>query len=156
MKSPIQLFAAIAILLATATVAAQVYKWVDKDGKVQYSDQAPPAGATKSEAKKVETSPAAAAVADAPPGKALQDRAKDYEKRQKAAADKSKKDADAQKGADIEEANCQAAKASLRDMESGKPIKRSNDKGESVYMSDEDKQAEAAKARAVVAKSCKD
>ena len=43
MKSPVQLFTAVAILLATATVAAQVYKWVDKDGKIQYSDTPPPA-----------------------------------------------------------------------------------------------------------------
>lgn len=155
MKSPIQLFAAIAILLATATVAAQVYKWVDKDGKVQYSDQAPPASATKTEAKKVETGPAAASVADAP-AKALQDRAKAYDKRQKDAADKAKKDADTQKNADLEEANCKAAKSAQRDMESGKPIMRSNDKGESVFMTDEEKQAEATKARAAVAKSCKD
>ena len=46
MKSPVQLFIAMAILLATATVAAQVYKWVDKDGKVQYTDTPPPASAT--------------------------------------------------------------------------------------------------------------
>ncbi len=156
MKSPIQLFAAIAILLATATVAAQVYKWVDKDGKVQYSDQAPPAGATKTEAKKVETSPAAASVADALPGKALQDRAKDYDKRQKAAGEKAKKDAEAQKDAEAEDSNCKAAKSSLRDMESGKPIRRSNDQGESVFMTDEEKLAEATKARAAMAKSCKD
>ena len=55
MKSPIQFFIAIAILLATATVAAQVYKWVDKDGQVQFTDTPPPPGATKSEAKKVDT-----------------------------------------------------------------------------------------------------
>ena len=66
MKSPVQLFTAVAILLATATVAAQVYKWVDKDGKIQYSDTPPPATATKTEAKKVDTSPAAASTAAAP------------------------------------------------------------------------------------------
>ena len=45
MKSPVQLFAAIAIFLATATVAAQVFKWIDKDGKVNFSDTPPPAEA---------------------------------------------------------------------------------------------------------------
>lgn len=59
MKSPIQIFIAIAILLATATVAAQVYKWVDKDGRVQYSDQPPPA-----DAKEVKSAPKRAT----PPG----------------------------------------------------------------------------------------
>ena len=32
---------ALTVLLA-ATVSAQVYRWVDKDGKVHYSDQKPP------------------------------------------------------------------------------------------------------------------
>jgi hypothetical protein len=67
MKSPIQLFIAIAILLATATVAAQVYKWVDKDGRVQYSDQPPPADAkeVKSAPKRLTPPPATASAANA-------------------------------------------------------------------------------------------
>jgi Domain of unknown function (DUF4124) len=61
MKSPIQIFVACAVLLATATVAAQVYKWVDKDGRIQYSDQpAPP------DAKEVKTAPKRAATKAAP------------------------------------------------------------------------------------------
>lgn len=55
MKSPVQLFAALAILLATATVAAQVFKWIDKDGKVNFTDTPPPAEAVKGEAKKIVT-----------------------------------------------------------------------------------------------------
>ena len=77
MKSPIQLFIAIAILLATATVAAQVYKWVDKDGQVQYSDTPPPPGATKAEAKKVDTGSSAPA-STAP---TLETRVKNFDKR---------------------------------------------------------------------------
>ena len=66
MKSPVQLFAAIAIFLATATVAAQVFKWIDKDGKVNFSDTPPPAEAVKGEAKKLTVLPAATAPAPAP------------------------------------------------------------------------------------------
>jgi len=35
------------VLIAAATASAQVYRWVDKDGKVHYSDQAPPDAAAK-------------------------------------------------------------------------------------------------------------
>lgn len=68
MKSPLQLFVAIAVLLATATVAAQVYRWVDKDGKVHFSDTPPPTDSKGTAAKKVDVRPASGAAA--PPQKA--------------------------------------------------------------------------------------
>lgn len=37
------------LLLLTGNANGQVYKWVDGEGKVQYSDQLPPAGASKNE-----------------------------------------------------------------------------------------------------------
>ena len=154
MKSPIQLFIAIAILLATATVAAQVYKWVDKDGQVQYSDTPPPPGATKAEAKKVDTSNAAASTSPVP-APPLQDRNKDFEKRRTDAAENAKKtDETRKKDADNDE-NCKAARASLRDLESGRPIRRTNDQGEITIMNDEDREAELLKVRAAAAASCK-
>ena len=36
---------AVAAMLAAATAGAQMYRWVDKDGKVQYTDTPPPASA---------------------------------------------------------------------------------------------------------------
>lgn len=43
----------ILLLLLIFSVAAngQVYKWVDADGKTQYTDQPPPSGAAKDESK---------------------------------------------------------------------------------------------------------
>ena len=108
MKSPVQLFIALAILLATATVAAQVYKWVDKDGKVQYTDTPPPANATKSEARKIDTAPPVATKADAPT-KSLQDRAKDFDKRKADDAEKAKKIEADQQNAAANAASCRDA-----------------------------------------------
>ena len=155
MKSPIQLFIAIAILLATATVAAQVYKWVDKDGKVQYTDTPPPPGATKAEPKKVDT-PNSGVTTPPPAAKSLQDRSKDFDKRRADATEKEKKDAEAQKKAASDGEECKAAKNALIDLEGGRPINRANEKGERVYLSDDDRQAETARARAVVTASCKE
>ncbi len=154
MKSPIQLFIAIAILLATATVAAQVYKWVDKDGQVQYSDAPPPPGASKAEAKKVEASTPAAAAAGMP-APSLQDRAKGYDKRRADAAESAKKAEVARKNDETTDENCKSARAGLRDLESGRPIRRTNEKGEINVMTEEEREAELTKVRAAAAASCK-
>ena len=153
MKSPVQLFIAVAILLATATVAAQVYKWVDKDGKVQYSDTPPPTSATKTEARKVDTSPAAASTS--PPVKSLQDRAKDYDKRKTDAAEKTKKAETDQKNADASAANCSNARGALKDLETGRPITRTSETGAREYLDDEARQAEMTRARKTIADFCK-
>ena len=154
MKSPVQLFIAVAILLATATVAAQVYKWVDKDGKVQYSDTPPPASATKTEAKKVDTAPAAAAVGNSPT-KALLDRAKDFDKRKADDAEKAKKSEADQKTAAGNATNCSDARAAVRELETGRPIARTSEAGAREFLSDEARQTEMARAQKSVADFCK-
>lgn len=153
MKSPVQLFIAAAILLATATVAAQVYKWVDKDGKVQYSDTPPPATATKTEARKIDAPPLAASVAA--PAKSLQERAKDYDKRKTDVAEKAKKSEADQQKAEIDAANCSDARAALRQLETGRPITRTSETGSREYLDDEARQAEMTKARKSIEGFCK-
>ena len=153
MKSPVQLFIAAAILLATATVAAQVYKWVDKDGKVQYSDTPPPATATKTEARKIDAPPLAASVAA--PAKSLQERAKDYDKRKTDVAEKAKKSEIDQQKAEIDAANCSDARAALRQLETGRPITRTSETGAREYLGDEARQAEMTKARKSIEGFCK-
>jgi hypothetical protein len=178
MKTPLQLFIAIAILLATATVAAQVYKWVDKDGKVQYSDQPPPADAkeVKSAPRKVDirsaTGSAAAPAAPAPaaaaaPGKdapkasekdapkTLADRNKDFEKRRKDEADSAKKADDEAKRAKANEERCDQATRYLRDLESGRPISSSDRDGNRKLLEDEERAKEMARARESMNQSCK-
>ncbi len=45
-------FLAVLLALAALPAAAQMYRWIDKDGKVHYSDQPPPAAAKKLEEKR--------------------------------------------------------------------------------------------------------
>jgi hypothetical protein len=47
---------ALAALLVATAVSAQAYRWVDKDGKVHYSDSPPPAAAKNVEQKKLQGS----------------------------------------------------------------------------------------------------
>jgi Domain of unknown function (DUF4124) len=162
MKSPVQLFAALAILLATATVTAQVFKWIDKDGKVNFSDTPPPAEAVKGEAKKIAvptaagTPPAIASKTVAPPtAKSPADLAKDAEKKKTELAEKAKKDDETEKIAKQNEERCKEAKRYLSTLESGTPIKQANDAGETVFMSDAARTSETARAKAAATESCK-
>ena len=156
MKSPVQFFAAIAIFLATATVAAQVFKWIDKDGKVNFSDTPPPAEAVKGEAKKLTVLPAANTPAPAPAKvKIAVDQAKEAEKKKAELADKGKKDEAAEQNAKQNEERCKDAKRYLSTLDSGTPIRQSNDAGERVFMNDEQRASETARAKIAVTESCK-
>lgn len=155
MKSPVQLFIAVAILLATATVAAQVYKWVDKDGKVQYTDTPPAEGATKAEPKKLNLSTSTPTAAAGAPPKTLQDRAKDFDKRKTDAAEQAKKAEEMKKEADANAANCTAARTALRELESGRPMVRTSASGEREVVDDTARQADIEKARKSEAAFCK-
>ena len=43
----------------------------------------------------------------------------------------------------------------VRDLETGRPVRRTNEAGETVFMNDEERQAELAKARAAADATCK-
>lgn len=179
MKTPLRFFIAIAILLAAATVTAQVYIWTDKDGKVNYSDIPPPADAKGAAPKKLDTRsaagpgvtpPAKAAPAnakDAPKDakaskdapkegpKTLADRTKDFDKRRADEAEAAKKAADVERVAKANEARCSAATRSLRDFESGRPIASTDDKGERVILDDAARNNEMSRVRSIMKESCK-
>ncbi|HCG52616.1 MAG TPA: hypothetical protein DEX10_04350 [Betaproteobacteria bacterium] len=174
MKSPIQLFVALAILLATATVTAQVYKWVDKDGKVLYTDIPPPADG-KGAAKKLEiksgsgkteapTPKADAAkksndkdAAKSPPGKplTLEERNKESEKRRAEQAEAEKKAAEQAKIDKANQERCKEATRYMRDLETGRPISTTDDAGERKLLDDNTRAAERTRTRNVMNESCK-
>jgi hypothetical protein len=183
MKTPLRIFIAIAILLATATVTAQVYKWTDKDGKVQYSDIPPPPDAKGAAPKKIDArsatgpgvapapAPAKANTKDAPKDakaskdapkdspkegpKTLADRTKDFDKRRADEAEAAKKAADEERVAKANQARCSEATRYLRDLESGRPIANSDDKGERVLLDDAGRNNEVNRARTAMKESCK-
>jgi hypothetical protein len=171
MKTPIQLFVAVAVLLAAATVTAQVYKWVDKDGKVQYTDT-PPTVDAKGTPKKVDTRPASGSVvtpvapAKSAPAKdagkaapakplTLEERNKDSEKRRAEQMEAEKKAADQAKVDKAYQERCKEATRYLRSLESGRPISTTDDAGERKIMDDAARNAEVARARNAISESCK-
>jgi hypothetical protein len=157
--------AALAILLATATVTAQVFKWIDKDGKVHFSDTPPPAQTVKGDVKKMTVNAPApsggstAAKPAEPTKSGARGRSDKNEKGEKGEkvdpAEAARKAEDADKLAKQNAAQCKEATRYLSTLETGAPIMRNNDAGERSYMSDDERSAEVARAKGTIAEACK-
>ena len=142
----------LALLGLALPAAAQLYKWVDKDGKVTYSDQPPPAG----QSKQINVGGGAPAPAAAPAaGRSAVDKDKDLNKNRAEAQAKAKVAAAAQERAKAEEAECVRAKAYLRTVTDGGRIATYDAKGERVLLDDKQIEEERVKARKAVDDTCK-
>jgi Domain of unknown function (DUF4124) len=140
-------------LCATPITHAQIYKWIDKDGKVQYTDQPPLPGASKADAQKViNTRPA---DSTAPADKPLKEKVKDSDKKKTEEAEKQKKDEETAKRAAQEKERCNEATIYLRSLQSGERIARNDANGERFFLEGEKRDAEVARAQQVVSESCK-
>lgn len=155
---------AIALALCVALPAsAQMYKWVDANGKVQYSDKPPPSNIKTEKLRAPPPAPAAAAAESK--GSASKDAAKAgpktaaeqeqaFRKRQldatKAQGEEAQKQADAR---DREE-NCKRAKAALANLQLGGRQARIDEKGERAFLDDKQIAQETAKAQQEAAAAC--
>jgi hypothetical protein len=151
----------LALLLASATAGAQMYKWVDKDGKVRYGDTPPPGAKT--------SSIAAPAPAAAPPAAKDAKGAKDAKQGPQTPAEREqeyrKRQADNAKAAEKAEAeardkvnrtgDCERAREHLRTLQSGQRIARTDSKGERVYLEDAQIAQEITEAQQSLQKLCK-
>ncbi len=152
---------AIGLLLAFAAAAsAQMYRWVDKDGRVRYSDTPPPAGikgTTLQQAPSTYAPPAAsdAAAKDANKGPLTPaEQEADFRKRQLDAQKAREKEEQASRDAQAKQYNCARAKDSLAGLESGQRVSRTNASGERYYIDDAQRDAEIARARQAVSSWC--
>lgn len=140
------------LLLACALACSsgafgQLYKSVDKDGRVTYTDQ-PPA-TTESKQLKINPGPS-----PAPPASA-KDRTKEQEKGKAAAGEKAKADEEAAKRAKANEERCASARAQLRNLGEGGRFTALDAKGERYFLDEQQVEAERAKAQKAVDESCK-
>jgi hypothetical protein len=142
------LWCAAALAIAT-TASAEIYKWVDKDGNVQYSDTPPAA---------VQAKPMSINAAPATPSAAQPtyvEREKEYQKRVADQKDASKKEEDSTKLAAQKEADCKQATAALQGLDMQIPIWRTDASGERTYLSDEQREAEKVRAQKAMDESCR-
>jgi hypothetical protein len=157
MKSTLLLFG---LLLVTAGASAQQYKWVDRNGRVQYGDVPPPGvSATPLRAPTGRSAPVPSAQPEAkaeakkgPLSAAEQEAA--FRKRQEEAEKDRQKQAQASEQAAARKENCTAAQNQLRTMESGQRIARTDANGERYFLDDAQVAQETAKARQAVQQWC--
>ena len=134
-------------LACTPVAFGQLYKSVDKDGRVTYTDQ-PPA-TTESKQLKINPGPS-----PAPPASA-KDRIKEQEKGKAASSEKAKADEEAAKRAKANEERCASARAQLRNLGEGGRFTALDAKGERYFLDEKQVEAERAKAQKAVDESCK-
>ena len=139
---------------------AQVYKWVDKDGKVQYSDQPPAPNQTTSVPQRLTSTSSSTAATPAAPGEKSDsekapDNNKEFEKRRTAAAEKAKKDEDAAKIALQKQESCNEAKGQVKSLESGIRISRTDANGERTFLDEDQRAKELERMQKIMADACK-
>ena len=163
---------AISLALCVALPAsAQTYKWVDSNGKVQYSDKPPPSNVKTEKLRAPPPAPApsapaggAAAAGDAKGG-AQKDAAKAgprtpaeqeqaFRKRQLEAAKAQEEAAKKQAQARDKAENCRRATAAVAHLELGGRQSRVDEKGERTFLTDQQIAQETAKARQEAAAAC--
>jgi hypothetical protein len=141
----------IALALSPAAVA-QLYKYVDKDGKTVYSDQPPP----NIDSKQINVpSSGRPSTTGAEAPKSALERDKDLEKSREEARDKLKKAAEVERKAAEAEYRCSQAKGAYATYAEGGRIHKYNDKGEREYLGDAEIEAERARTRREMDEACK-
>lgn len=148
--------AALFLAIVFATVAqAQQYKWVDKDGKTQYGDAPPPGvkGTSLKPPPGPTAPPAAAASKDGKKAPPTPEEA--FRKRQEEQKSAAEKTARTEKEAADRKRNCDNARDTLRNLESGTRISRTNEKGERYFVDDEQRAKEMQQQRGTVTEACK-
>lgn len=160
---------AFALCVAMAAASAQSYRWVDKDGKVYYGDSPPPgAKVTPLKSQPAPPPPPAAAGKDGakdagkdaakearkgPLTSAEQEQA--YRKRKLEEDEARKKEGDALAAETGRKQNCERSQETVRQLESGQRIARTDAKGEIYYVDDDLRIKELAAARRSAAEWCK-
>jgi hypothetical protein len=134
---------ALALAVAPAAFAQQLYKYVDKDGKTVYTDQPPVNTDTKQ--LNIQTGTTGA------PAKSALERDKDL---QKGRDEQAKKDSDAAKKAALKDVQCEGAKRSYAEWDSGARMTRIDDKGERVYLTDEEIDAGRSRSKQAMDTAC--
>lgn len=145
----------LALALAFAPVAnAQLYKYVDKDGKTVYSDQ-PPANIDSKQINIQSGKSSDTPVPSGPANKTYVERDKELAKSREDAREKQKKSEDAAKKTEADVERCNQAKSAYQTYANGGRIHKYNDKGEIIYLGDAEIEAERDRTQREMEEACK-
>ena len=141
----------LACVLALAPIAsAQMYKYVDKNGKTVYTDQPPPDADSKN--MRIPSS----AIGSAPPaGRSAVAQDRENQKGKEKAAEGAKKEEEKAAYAKAEAERCESAKAAYQQYAMGGRIAKLNEKGEKEFLGDAEIDAARERSRAQMEQLCK-
>ena len=141
----------LACALALVPIAsAQMYKYIDKNGKTVYTDQPPPEVDSKN--MRIPSS----AIGNAPPaGKSAVAQDKENQKGKEKVAEGAKKEEEKAAYAKAEAERCESAKAAYQQYAMGGRIAKLNDKGEKEFLGDAEIDAARERSRAQMEQACK-
>jgi len=156
----------VGLLMLCITLPAQAqWKWKDAQGKIQYSDLPPPQGTPEKDImqrppgaqQRITLRPFGASApenpvasgpttptASAPP----MTRAQELEQQ-------AKQREEIKRAAEVKKENCRDYENNLDTLQSGRRIRKENDKGEQVYLDADQIAAEIQRTRALIAKQCR-
>lgn len=148
-------FLLIFLILASSNAFAEVNKWVDDQGRVHYSDQAPPPEVqSKALRSASEGAGSASGVAGTGEPTFVQQEAALKRAQQAQQADAAQAAAK-QATADALKANCNSAQQNLRNLQSGVRMMDVNSSGERYYIDDAQRQQRIDKAQQDISNYCK-
>lgn len=156
----------LALLLAAGPAGAQLYRWVDKDGKVHYGNTPPPGAKTSTiTAPPPGSPPPAAASKDAKDSKDAKaakkgpltaaEKEQDYRTRREEAQKAAEKDEDERRAKAERAEGCNRSKEQLRTLQSGERIARTNSSGERYFLDESQVAQEVSKAQQSMQQACK-
>ncbi|MBT8447703.1 MAG: DUF4124 domain-containing protein [Gammaproteobacteria bacterium] len=140
---------ALVIMVAVSPLtAAEIYKWVDEDGNVQFSSRKPPDQAVdKVEVKYAKPVPEAQEKLD-----------NILEADKEARAERKEREAEAEQAAKkraIKKDNCKRARANLAELQQSVRIYHTSEDGGRVRVGEEQRQADMARMQDVIDRDCK-
>jgi hypothetical protein len=151
------------LLVSAGAWANEVYKWVDKDGKVHYSDE-PVAAPEAKKLKRNTGNPAtgapakgergAAAASDKKTPRTTADKELESRRRKVEAEETEKKEQVAQTRAKEKAAYCGSLKGNLKALEQGGRISKHDEKGEQIFLDDAMREKELAQVKLDIQKNC--
>jgi hypothetical protein len=146
----------LALLFLAAPAQAQLYKWVDANGRVQYSDRKPTdAKQQPQEVRNTVSSIGAQSTGAAEGGKSAAELDKEFQKRRQEQAETQQKQQQAAADQKQSSEACDAARRNLAGLNSGQRVARFNQQGEKSYLDDAQRAQETERAQQQVQASCK-
>lgn len=139
------------MLLCSITANAQIYKWVDENGKTQYTDQPPPAAAKEEQKLQIRSAPMTGNHESVKSSNPTEERLEFDKRRQQKKEEETKQQAKAEEN----KKKCIDAQGQLRIYTDSPRLTVPDGAGGITYVDDETRQKKIAEANKAIAEFCK-